>query len=522
MQLSKLPRSELLALWVDAICITQADDAGKSHQLELMATIYRKARETIVWLGPEAAHSRIAMRSLKLLSRFASETDFFRIDLHRFPKDEDESSTVRCMIDGLDFGLETSNQVPLLSLEAFFDRSWWERVWTLQEVALAQSVHYVCGSEQLRWDELDAAIFILFLKYETLTSLDYGELLRSILHKMKNRQEYRRKMHNVGDTKPTLPLAEAMDMAFEKSLQCSDHGDHVYGMLGMASDATSKLVDINYAINTVRSVYTQIAKLFLEQHGLRVFHYCYLRPDTDFGIFSPQSTLDQPSQQLHKVFRNKTSPTPSAQFVHSVTFRKMPLFTRKPHDSSKIPSWVLQWQSPRIELMFGADRLTKDVRLSKRHHASSGLRSLDQPMHFGNNGTLTLYGSTVDKISTLASWPQDSPNLNTWLQELSALIETSAMYGSLEQKKDAVFRTSCADFMRGPYMRQRPAQASDRTCFDILFDHRPEYGPIEEMIEQPIEGSYIGDDFPIRFCFPQQQQDEDKKLCKDTITTQSL
>ena len=273
-QLSQLPCFEPLVLWVDAICINQADDTEKTHQLKLMGSIYQKARETIVWLGNEAAHSGSAMRSLKLLSRFASDTDFFWVNWRQFPKDENEANTVRNMIDCLQFGLEASSQVPLLSLESLFKRSWWERVWTLQEVALAQSVHYVCGSECLRWDELDAAVFILFLKHETLLSLEHRESLRSILHTLFNRQDFRRKLHELGNVGPTLPLAEAVDMAFENSLQCSDHRDYIYGMLGMANDTASELVHIDYATETVSSVYIQVAKLFLKQYGLRLLHYC--------------------------------------------------------------------------------------------------------------------------------------------------------------------------------------------------------------------------------------------------------
>lgn len=43
-------------LWVDAICIDQAQDqpAGeKSHQLPLMRQIYGQAMSVMVWLGPE-------------------------------------------------------------------------------------------------------------------------------------------------------------------------------------------------------------------------------------------------------------------------------------------------------------------------------------------------------------------------------------------------------------------------------------------------------------------------------------
>ena len=37
-------------LWIDAICINQADDAEKSWQVKLMADIYRRAQCVFVWV----------------------------------------------------------------------------------------------------------------------------------------------------------------------------------------------------------------------------------------------------------------------------------------------------------------------------------------------------------------------------------------------------------------------------------------------------------------------------------------
>ena len=40
-----------LALWIDAICINQSDDAEKAHQISLMKDIYPAAEQVYVWLG---------------------------------------------------------------------------------------------------------------------------------------------------------------------------------------------------------------------------------------------------------------------------------------------------------------------------------------------------------------------------------------------------------------------------------------------------------------------------------------
>jgi hypothetical protein len=56
-------------IWVDSICIHQADVEERSRQVELMGLVYRKAREVLVWLG---AHERIDHALLFLRDRSQS------------------------------------------------------------------------------------------------------------------------------------------------------------------------------------------------------------------------------------------------------------------------------------------------------------------------------------------------------------------------------------------------------------------------------------------------------------------
>lgn len=42
---------ESRCVWIDAICINQADEQEKSHQVQQMDSIYRWAQRTVIWLG---------------------------------------------------------------------------------------------------------------------------------------------------------------------------------------------------------------------------------------------------------------------------------------------------------------------------------------------------------------------------------------------------------------------------------------------------------------------------------------
>jgi hypothetical protein len=53
-------------IWVDAVCINQADDKEKEYQIPLLPTIYAKASRVIVWLGEAYDDSYQALESIRL------------------------------------------------------------------------------------------------------------------------------------------------------------------------------------------------------------------------------------------------------------------------------------------------------------------------------------------------------------------------------------------------------------------------------------------------------------------------
>ncbi|GAB1195906.1 hypothetical protein APSETT444_005171 [Aspergillus pseudonomiae] len=53
-------------LWVDAICINQADDKEKERQIQAMGKIYARANQVVVWLGDEADNSDKAMEGIRV------------------------------------------------------------------------------------------------------------------------------------------------------------------------------------------------------------------------------------------------------------------------------------------------------------------------------------------------------------------------------------------------------------------------------------------------------------------------
>jgi hypothetical protein len=58
-------------LWIDAICINQADEKEKVQQIQSMAKIYGRAGHVIAYLGKAADDSDLALEAIQLSSRNA-------------------------------------------------------------------------------------------------------------------------------------------------------------------------------------------------------------------------------------------------------------------------------------------------------------------------------------------------------------------------------------------------------------------------------------------------------------------
>ena len=112
-------------LWIDAICINQADVDERSEQVRMMSSIYQHAARVIIWIGPHwperkgvaaeairgfVRRQRRGTASQQLSSFLENPND--RLDFIKF-----ETKTV-------DY---TGGHWP--ALVDFFDRPWWRRVW---------------------------------------------------------------------------------------------------------------------------------------------------------------------------------------------------------------------------------------------------------------------------------------------------------------------------------------------------------------------------------------------------------
>ncbi|MCJ1247370.1 hypothetical protein MMC30_004584 [Trapelia coarctata] len=124
-------------IWIDAICINQADIAERNSQVAQMSRIYENAQEVIVWLGKEEAYSASAIKSMQRLK--------FTMD-DMFTDSQSSPSTTLPPWERDFIECRFSDKELVGMIDFCVSYRWFSRIWTVQELILARKLMFVCGT----------------------------------------------------------------------------------------------------------------------------------------------------------------------------------------------------------------------------------------------------------------------------------------------------------------------------------------------------------------------------------------
>ncbi|PSS03205.1 heterokaryon incompatibility protein-domain-containing protein, partial [Coniella lustricola] len=119
-------------LWIDAICINQACNEEKSHQVKRMRRIYESAEQVIIWLGPGNKHTDFSMETALKLDQRAGARKTWEHEWEKMKRLQP-----LCLTDKLEDLIE--------GLRDLLNRSWFRRVWVIQEAASSKRATIMCG-----------------------------------------------------------------------------------------------------------------------------------------------------------------------------------------------------------------------------------------------------------------------------------------------------------------------------------------------------------------------------------------
>lgn len=263
-------------IWVDSICINQGSDDGfneKNHQINTMHQIYSNARSVFAWLGEEDHSTVLAARFLAKCHR----------DLSTLPNPHDTRSD-RERRDNFTRLVEPSKQIGsnislvLESLKNLCGRTYWSRLWVVQEVLLSRAVEVVCGSHWFSEAQMHIANVVIHTSWmeadhlkRLLAGSDAGTWLADAKPTEKGCGDERNALYDVfwrptfefrrlgqgieGCTSwPNRSAVHELVDCLERYSEwnCVNLHDKVYGFLGLASDARGRrLIEVNYTMPLV-------------------------------------------------------------------------------------------------------------------------------------------------------------------------------------------------------------------------------------------------------------------------------
>jgi hypothetical protein len=257
--------ADSIAVWIDAICINQADLAERSSQVAMMREIYSKAEKTVVYFGPESEFSSVGMAMIVRLCGAIDPSILPEVEMARFrdsmKPDEHPLRKVLADLNALDAAAE------------FFTRPWWSRLWIVQELSVAKKAVFIWGKDAFDW-EACARTVVVFNNY--IGHLQHSpEFEQDAWQRINGGHErawavaalYQR--FKKGDRRPLLGLLQDFWIN-----EATDPRDKVYALLGLATDSHTESIVPHYSLS-VGSVYgSSVRDLMLRCGNLDVLSLC--------------------------------------------------------------------------------------------------------------------------------------------------------------------------------------------------------------------------------------------------------
>lgn len=253
-------------IWIDSLCINQRDEEERSHHVQRMGEIYRRAKTVIIWLGKEYGNSGLAMSAMAKIS-----------SLHTTPV----PMPGRLVRDYKRY------RAAWTAIGRLFGRDYWQRMWIVQEVQLASVLRVHCGAKSVGWEVLQHTLEL------ANTCLECHELSKEkVLLDVANSLAARLEAHRLKRQSHGSTLKELLHDC--RNSLCSDQRDIVYALVGLACDCQNGELVVDYT-KSVSQIYRDVMKLYTF-HGYGDWHSFDGRDACKFSKFLQgllQNTIDR-------------------------------------------------------------------------------------------------------------------------------------------------------------------------------------------------------------------------------------
>ena len=240
-------------LWIDAICINQANIPERNQQVAIMGSIYRQASRVLIYVGERTAEGDLALDATERLGRVSSTAD-------NRPRPDEEFNEL--LADARRLGSPTEEEWK--ALRGFYlERPYFTRAWVVQEAALAREAVLMCGDRTLSWTTIQN----IRAAYEGLWGWLSGTVRRlNEVFAVAWSMHRRAKPANPWIKYEHMPRLEHYLWKFAAN-RCSDEHDFLYAYLGLV-ELEKGSIEIDYA-KSRQEAYTEATRaMILESRDL--------------------------------------------------------------------------------------------------------------------------------------------------------------------------------------------------------------------------------------------------------------
>ncbi|KUJ23934.1 HET-domain-containing protein [Mollisia scopiformis] len=258
-------------LWVDALCINQSDALERNSQVSQMAAIYSGCHQVIVWLGES---NEYADRGIDFLGKMCVKAK--SIEKRVLKESEDRHQLYKEWLDLYlsMLSLPESNEC-FKGIFYMFCGDWWKRVWTLQEIALAQTAVVQVGKRCFPWEHLEMLSLLA-----TVCAVHTSKQNQAVYTDISSRiQVSGAQIFVMADTIRIIRMRRQENIEIPLSLMvqyaltrfATDPRDKIFAILGLVNCGPTISPDYNLSC---RKVYISALVAMLEYFGdLRAYNF---------------------------------------------------------------------------------------------------------------------------------------------------------------------------------------------------------------------------------------------------------
>jgi len=277
-------------IWADALCINQADDREKSHQVPLMSRIFSQATKVNVWLGHgDESVIREALECCKLVANSCREFSF----------EHDMDLNDRATHEAVEIPMTIFTPMVSRALTNLFKRPLFSRVWCIQEIKVAQDAVVVWGEQYLPWPEVGLTALWIFRKVVSMdvSNKTSGTSLEGVL------------VGNADIIYQCDPVSRSFleILSDFRDFQSTDPRDKVYGLIGLiGSEADGGSMVPDYEKSAAR-IFTETAlHTITRTKHLLVFSHVEHQADYDgddgYRSWAPRWDIPSPVVRISSPF----------------------------------------------------------------------------------------------------------------------------------------------------------------------------------------------------------------------------